>query len=173
MLVLRSSLFIKHGRFLEALAVIDDVLRRDQEYTAAWQLKIIVLLRLDRMQEARAALVSADATAAEGDNDHVAAAVNFITGDYESAARFARRWTTQMSTKVRADPWGGSVALTLIAAEARAGNMEHAKAAFEDFHAAVPAVRTVVQVKAWLIPTSPVPNNEAFFEALKLAGFAN
>ena len=173
MLVLRSYIFVKHSRFLEALAVLDEVLRRDKDNAAAWHLKALVLLRLERTQEARSALVSADATADEGYNDNVAAAVNFTAGDYESAARFARRSTAQMSARQRANPWSGAVALTLIAAEARAGHMERAKAAFEDFHAAVPAVRTVVQVKAWLIPTSPVPNNEAFFDALKLAGFTN
>jgi hypothetical protein len=64
----------------------------------------------------------------------------------------------------------GAVALTLIAAEARLGNLSRAKIALSDFNAAVPGVSTVSAIRKWIHPGAELAGYEPLFEGLRLAG---
>ena len=64
----------------------------------------------------------------------------------------------------------GAVGLTLVAAEARQGNLASAKAALADFHAAVPDVNTISAVRTWMHPGADLAGYDPLFEGLQLAG---
>lgn len=173
MLELRTFVFLKHERYEEALLVADEVLRLDPDSELALSVRVRALLRLGRLPEALSASQAYLVVGDGADPNAMAAAVSFATHDDASASRLARKATSQLARDEAADPLAGAALLTLAAAEARAGHTDRAKAALKDFYAAVPGVRTIEEIKGWLLPPSPVPDDAAFFDALHLAGAAN
>ena len=170
MLAFRSMIFVKHRRYEEALFVSEDVLRREPKSLMALLARVDAMLGLGRLPEAvtasHALLSASDSAAAYAS----AAVVQFVVRDNVLAAQLARKSISKLPNKGLADPLIGSVVLTLAAAEARAGNTQGARTALADFYAVVPNVRTVSQIKTWLLPESIVPEGEDFFAALRLAG---
>ena len=171
MLVRKSQLSLNSSRYSDALTVAEDVLKRAPDDITAWYVKILALLRLGRAKDALAALETGKGFGEEGEFAHLEPAVYFSTGDYQSATRLAKSFLPLLSERQLVDPGlGGGVALTLAAAEAQSGNIQSAKKIFSDLHAKVPQIGTITQVKQWLTPSSPVPSEAAFFDALVPAG---
>ena len=174
MLHLRGYVLFKHRRYEEVLLVADEVLRIEPEHPDALAQRVLAMVRLGRTVEAQAAVpmmlrAAADPVAA----DTIAAAAHFAAGDDAAAAAAARKALTQFTQHQRSDPGYGAASLVLVAAEARAGQAERTASALRDFQQAVPQVRTLAQARAWLLPNSPVPEDEAFLAALRRGGLTD
>ena len=171
MLLAKADLYRHHGRFEQSLLVAESVLRRDAENRAALIFKTAALLRLERVEEALATstsllqLVDDDATVIA-----LAAAVRYRIKRYADAAASAQKAMTLLERQALADPIDGSVALTLIAAEARLGHRDRATAALRDFNARVPEATTIGAIKAWLHRDASLSGDESLYEGLRLAG---
>jgi len=75
-----------------------------------------------------------------------------------------------MSEEQLRSPVDGPVVLTLAAAEAQLGHNDRAKTALADFHAALPQVATIADIKKWIYPTADLYGYEPLFDGLRLAG---
>ena len=64
----------------------------------------------------------------------------------------------------------GQARLTLSAAETRLGHAARARRALEDFNAAVPAARSIADIRKWIYSTDALADFEPFYAGLKLAG---
>ena len=173
MLMYRGLMYLRKQRYVDALQVAEDVLQIDRNEPAALYSKALALMRLGRTKEALPVvdrMLELDNIAT---NNAVAAAVHLSLQDYASASHLARKASTQLSAEDRANPLLGSSVLTLAAAEVRQGRIAAARQAVSDFQAAVPSATTVGGIRAWLRPHAPVPDNDEFFDALRLAGVAN
>jgi hypothetical protein len=100
----------------------------------------------------------------------LAAAVHYQLTQFAPAAEMARKAITNLDSDSLGNPRSGAVGLTLVAAEARLGNLSRAKAALADFNAAVPGVRTIPAIKKWMHPGADLAGYEPLFEGLRLAG---
>ncbi|HKU86552.1 MAG TPA: hypothetical protein VJV77_09465, partial [Casimicrobiaceae bacterium] len=87
-----------------------------------------------------------------------------------AAARMARTAVTRLDPDQLRNRKLGAVGLTLVAAEARQGNLASAKAALADFNAAVPDVKTVSAARTWIHPGADLAGYDPLFEGLQLAG---
>jgi hypothetical protein len=131
-------------------------------------------LRLDRTAQAQAAVPALlQAATDRALADAIAAAAHFAAGDDAAASAAARKALAQLSQKERSDPGYAAASLVLVAAESRAGHAERAASALRDFQLAVPQVRTLAQARSWLLPTSPVPEDETFVSALRGGGLGD
>jgi tetratricopeptide (TPR) repeat protein len=169
MLDLKGDLFALRGRYEESLLIADSILKRDPEHSGALATRAYDLLKLGRPQEALAAVNEllergGDRTLA------LTAAVHYQLAHYELAAQMARKDITNSDRDSLGNPRMGAVALTLIAAEARLGNLSRARVALSDFNAAVPGVRTVSAIRKWIHPGAELAGYEPLFEGLRLAG---
>jgi class 3 adenylate cyclase/tetratricopeptide (TPR) repeat protein len=172
MLNVKSELFALRGRYEESLLITESVLRRHPNDGEALHDKAYALLKLGRPQDALVALneLLESGRRIASDSAALAASIQYTLGRYDAAARMARTAVAQSSAEESRNPRLGAVALTLVAAEARLGHMPQAKAALADFNTAVPTVRTVAQVKAWMHPAADLAGYEPLFEGLRLAG---
>lgn len=173
MLTTRSTVYLKHRRYDDALLVADEALRQDPELAGALEDKVLALLRLGRAGESlpfATRLVQDGESDAYAEVNGIVAAALFAHQDYAQASHYARKAATELKTEQRSDPLQGSVVLTLAAAEALQGHGDAARAALADFRAAVPMVQTRARLEAWLRPHSPVPETAVFYAALESAG---
>jgi class 3 adenylate cyclase/tetratricopeptide (TPR) repeat protein len=175
MLNLKSELFALRGRYEESLLITESVLKRNPDDIEALSDKAYALLKLGRPQDA---LIATNAMQEAGgsltaDVAGLAASVQYTLGQYDAAARMARTAVTQLTAEESRNRRLGPVALTLVAAEARLGHIPQAKAALADFNAAVPDVRSVSAIKAWMHPGADLAGYEPLFEGLRLAGMAD
>jgi tetratricopeptide (TPR) repeat protein len=100
----------------------------------------------------------------------LAAAVHYQLARFELAAQMARKAITNLDSDSLGNSRLGAVGLTLVAAEARLGNLSRAKSALADFNAAVPGVRTLSAIRKWMHPGADLAGYEPLFEGLRLAG---
>lgn len=100
----------------------------------------------------------------------LAAAVNYQLAQFELAAQMARKAITQLDSEGLRNWNSGAVGLTLVAAEARLGQLPRAKMALADFNAAVPGVTTIAAIKKWMHPGAELAGCEPLCERLRLAG---
>ena len=171
MLNLRGYVLLKHRRYEEVLLVADEVLRIEPESAEALAQLVLAQVRSGRPAQARAAVPTLlQAATDRALADAIAAAAHFAAGDDAEAAAAARKALAQFGQKERSDAGYGAASLVLVAAESRAGHADRAASALRDFQLAVPQVRTLAQARAWLLPTSPVPEDESFLAALRSAG---
>jgi hypothetical protein len=77
---------------------------------------------------------------------------------------------TQLDRESLGNPRIGAVGLTLVAAEARLGQLARAKVALADFNAAVPDVKTITAIKKWMHPGASLAGYEPLYDGLRLAG---
>ncbi|MDO9092362.1 MAG: hypothetical protein Q7U99_07010 [Rubrivivax sp.] len=170
MLEVRAWLLFRRGRHEDVLLVTDEVLARDPERADTLRVRVKALFKLGLIEQA-AALVPAMLKAADHAGTQTdAAAVFFAKGDDAAAALLARKSLVHLPRDERADPVYGVVALVLVAAESRAGRLDRARAALNDFNDVVPQARTVAAIKAWRLPHAMLPETPAFWEALRQAG---
>lgn len=173
MLTLRGYVFLKHRRYEDVLLVAKEVLRQDPDNAEALGQLVMAHLRLAQTAQAQAAVPRLLRYSQSGDGDAIAAAAHFAASDDAVAAASARKALSQLGQEQRSDPGYGAASLVLVAAESRAGQAARAADALRDFQLAVPQVRTLAQARAWLLPNSPVPEDEAFFAALRGAGLGD
>jgi hypothetical protein len=82
----------------------------------------------------------------------------------------AQKAKSQMRSEEASNRRLGAVSLTLVAAEARLGQIARAKAALADFNAAAPGVHTIAAMKKWMHPAADLADHEPLFDGLRLAG---
>jgi TolB-like protein len=167
---LRAHVLLKHRRYEEALTVIEEQMRLDPSAVEALGLRTYVLMRLGRTDAMLASLARLQQANRSDLFGATIAAARFAAGDDAAAADHARRALVKLNQAQRGDAAYGAVALTLVAAEARRGRAEAAAAALRDLQALVPSLRTLSDARAWLLPNSIVPDDAAFFDALRRAG---
>jgi len=173
MLNMRGAIFFRHHQYEEALLVAEDVLRRDPQSESALGMRTTSLLKLGKLPDAVAAANGMLANHDDVYANTLAATVHYAAGSYETSIRLARMAMSKMTKLELSDPDVGSVALTLIAAEARVGHLDRAKAALDHFYGDVPGVRTVAQVKRWLPADALELDDATRFDGLRLAGMAD
>ena len=170
-LAFKAIIFQLRGRYEESVAIADVILQREPENNAVIETKADGLLHLGR---AREALPLVDSLLARNDDDAtylaLGAAVHYALTDYKVAAQLAKNAATQMSEEQLRSPVDGPVVLTLAAAEAQLGHNDRAKTALADFHAALPQVATIADIKKWIYPTADLYGYEPLFDGLRLAG---
>jgi len=174
MLSYKGMLFSLDGRWEEALAMADAILRKNPESSDGLELKVKSLLKLGRPREA---LPIADGLMDRGTESEwipaLAAATHFAVADYEAAARLARNAASQLSAGQAKSPARGDVRLTLAAAEAELDHADRAAQALADFRASVPGVASIAQIRAWLRPTSLLSGFEPLYAGLRRAGVSD
>jgi TolB-like protein len=170
----KASLYQLRLRWEESLAITDAMLARAPTDLGAIQLKSTALLRLRQLREAQGL---AEGLLARYPSDwgvlSGAADVYFAQGDYSRAAQMAQKATAQMTEAELRDRVSGGIQLTRIAAEARLGHAERAKAALDDFTTILPDVKTITAIKKWLHPSADLADFEALYDGLRVAGLNN
>jgi tetratricopeptide (TPR) repeat protein len=171
MLGQKASLYQLRLRWEESLAITDAMLARASTNAYATALKATALLHLGQLKDAQAL---AEGLLARNPSDWVnqstVADIYFAQGDYTRAAQLAQKATAQMSESNLRDRVSGCIQLTRIAAEARLGHAERAKAALDDFKMNLPNVKTIADIKKWLHPSADLADFEPLYEGLRLAG---
>jgi TolB-like protein len=172
MLSHKSDLYVLRGRYEDALLVADSILERNPTSGYGLISKAAALLKLGRPKDALATMNElATYTTLDYPGDLAQlAAIHYALGEYAEAAQLAKQATTKLSPQERANPVTGAVLLTLIAAEANLGHKERAIAATADFNAAVPGLKNVAAIKAWIRPNADLGGYEPLFTGLRLAG---
>jgi class 3 adenylate cyclase/TolB-like protein/tetratricopeptide (TPR) repeat protein len=169
MLELKANLFALRARYEESLLIADSVLKRDPENRDALAIRAYDLLKLGRPQEALAPVNELLERGLE-ETLPLAAAVHYQLAHFEPAAQMARKAITNLDRDSLRNHRLGAVGLTLVAAEARLGNLSRAKAALADFNAAVPSAKTISAIKKWMNPGAELAGYEPMVEGLRLAG---
>jgi len=170
-LFLKGEFEYRHGRFDEALKVAELALESDSKNRTGRLLKTAALMRLGRLEKAleassqQLALEDGDARVAA-----LAAAVHYRAKNYAEAAALSRKAIAGMQAPEPPETVPGSVALTLIAAEAQLGQKERAAAAWREFNARVPQATTVASIRSWLSPEADLSDHEPLFDGLRRAG---
>jgi len=169
MLNLKAELFALRARYEESLLIADSILKRDPDDSEALATRGYDLLKLGKPQEA---LPAVNEVLERGLEEilPLAAAVHYQLAQFAPAAEMARRAITNLDSGSLGNPRLGAVALTLVAAEARLGNLSRAKAALADFSAAVPGATTISAIKKWMNPGAELAGYEPLFEGLRIAG---
>jgi len=172
MLNMKGHLLALRARYEESLLIADSVLKRDPEDSEALGLRAYDLSKLGRPQEALPAVSELLERGLE-EPLPLAAAVHYQLAQFGPAAQMARKAITNLDRDSLGNSRLGAVALTLVAAEARLGNLSRAKAALADFNAAVPGVRNLSAIRKWMHPGAELAGYEPLFEGLRLAGVSD
>ena len=170
MLLLKSHLFALRGRYEDSLLIAESVLQRNPHNEQALRLKTYDSLKLGKLQDALAGVNELLAGDDEWGTTSLAAAIHYELGDYDLAARNARKAIVDMDRDDLSNPRSGAVALILIASEARTGQMARAKAALSEFNASVPVAQTIPAIRKWMHPAADLAGKESLFDGLRLAG---
>jgi tetratricopeptide (TPR) repeat protein len=166
----KASLFAFRGQYEEALVIADTILKKDPESVDALHTRAFGLLRLGKPREA---LVTVNQLLDFQDdaNVHViASAVHYQLGNDELAASHAQKGAAKMPSEYLSNGNSGSVLLTWIAAEGRLGRQARARTALATFRAAVPGVKTVSAMRAWIKHNAELAGYEPLFDGLRRAG---
>lgn len=169
----RAGLYELHGRFEDALVLVDPLLEKSPDDPRLLGAKAFDLFKLGKAKEALVLVEEAIRQDPSGDWGGFAAEIQYTLGHYAEASELARRAAAGMSKAELAHPASGSIRLVQAAAEANLGRMQQAKTALADFQASVPDMRTVSAIKKWLGPHADLTGNEAFFDGLRRAGVAD
>jgi tetratricopeptide (TPR) repeat protein len=170
MLLQKIGLYEMHGRFDDALVLYERLLEKSPEDPVLLGGMAYDQLKLDRAKEGLALLEKAMREDRSSENRALAAALHFKLAHYGEAAELAQKASAEMNKQERADPWAGGIVLVRAAAEASRGHAPQAKAALEDFHAAVPEARTLSAIRKWQDPRADLAGYEPFYEGLRKAG---
>ena len=160
---MRFDLAVAQGRYEDAFLAAEAVARLEPEGTSGQWMRAYSLLKLGRYDEAltafRYVLAHRDL-----DGDHsLAASLLYALGRDDEAAQHAQKALLTMSADEKRSARYGPVALVLAAAEARQGRAARARQA-------VPAVRSVAQVRAWIHPAAELAGFEPLYDGLRRAG---
>jgi tetratricopeptide (TPR) repeat protein len=169
----KANLYALRGQYDDAIVIGDAILRREPQNGAARYVKADALLHLGRPLDARAALGDLPERDDDAGTYALAAAIDYTLGRNDLAADEARRAVALMNAEDLRNRTKGGAMLTLIAAEARLGHADRAKAARAKFAENAPGVDTIAEVKAWMQPTAKLVAYEPLFEGLRLAGFSD
>ena len=167
---MKAYLLAVRAQHEEQLTVAEAMLRREPDSETGRLHKAHALLKLGRPQEALPLIKEVVATNDSLDVLVTASAVHYALGQDDLAVRDARSATARMSRSDFGNPWRGTVALTLAAAEARRGQRAASERAIADFKAAVPGVDTIAAIKAWMRPTAPLAGYQPLYDGLRMAG---
>ncbi len=172
MLFEKGALYELGGRYGDAVLVADEILAREPDDPDGQYLKASALLLEG---QARAAVAILEPLARRFPVGFpailaLAADAEFEVDDYARSAKFAQTATTEFDPAELRTPKFGPVRLTLAAAEAHLGDLAEARAALQDFQAAVPTVRTARAIRAWMYATTALKNFAPFYAGLKKAG---
>jgi TolB-like protein len=163
---------ILRGRYEDALLIADQLLAHNPRSAYGLPAKATALLKLGRAKEAQAVASEViEHYAADWPPGYALIAdIDFALGDDAKAAELARRAITGMNPQELKNPVSGPIQLTLVAAEARLGHAERAKAALADFNASVPTVASVGAVRKWIRGNADLAGFEPLYAGLRLAG---
>ena len=166
----KMGLYELHGRFEDALVLVDRLLEKNPEDPELLSAKAFERFKLGRSTEALVLLEDAMRQDSSTWRRALAAAVHYSLGHYVEASDLARKAAAEMGKAELAHPASGAVRLIQVAAEANLGHMQQAKAALADFAAAVPDARTISAIKKWMGPHAVLAGYEPFYEGLRKAG---
>jgi tetratricopeptide (TPR) repeat protein len=170
----KANLYQIRLRWEESLVIAETILAREPTHYNALALKATALIHLNRVKEAQDIT---DGLLVRYPTDWGlqggAANIYFMQGDYARAAQMAQKATAQMAEPDLKDRVSGQVRLTLVAAEARLGHLDRAKAAFADFTTTLPEIKTISAIKKWTHPSADLADFEPLYDGLRLAGVAN
>ena len=169
MLRKKATLHSLHGRYQEALVILDAVLSRDPDYSDAMEDKARALLKLGRPKEALAPARTIYNRHADRSNEALLAAIDYELGDYINAARLARQSAAEMSKAELSSSNEGTVRLTLIAAGAHLHDEAASKSAVADL-ANAPGLTSITAVRKWMHPQADLFGYEPLLDGLRLAG---
>jgi tetratricopeptide (TPR) repeat protein len=170
----KANLYQIRLRWEESLVIAETILAREPTRYNALGLKATALMHVNRVKEAQditeglLARYPTDWGVQAG-----AADIYFMRGDYSRAAQMAQKATAQMAEPDLKDRVSGQVRLTLVAAEARLGHLDRAKAAFADFTTTLPEVKTIAAIKQWMHPSADLADYGPLYEGLRLAGVSD
>jgi TolB-like protein/tetratricopeptide (TPR) repeat protein len=170
----KANLYQIRLRWEESLVIAETILAREPTRYNALGLKASALIHVNRVKEAQditeglLARYPTDWGLQAG-----AADIYFMQGDYARAAQMAKKATAQMTEPDLKDRVSGQVRLTLVAAEARLGHVDRAKAAFADFTTTLPEVKTISAIKKWMHPSADLADYGPLYDGLKLAGVSD
>ncbi len=170
MLMQKIGLYQLHGRFDDALVIFERLLEKSPEDPELLSGMAYDYLKLGKAKEGLALLERAKREDRSFDERGLAAALHFKLGHYGEAAELARKASAELNKQDRTDPWAGSILLVRAAAEAHSGRTLQARAALEDFRAAVPDAQTISAVRKRQDPRSDLADYEPFYEGLRKAG---
>ena len=172
MLSHKADLYVLRGRYEDALSIADSIVANNPQSTYGVPTKAVALLKLGRAREALeiAQPMFEHYAAKWPDSLALRADIYYALGDWEAAVRDARRAIPAMDAQERANPVNGPVQLTLVAAEARLGHLDRARAALADFAAGVPGVDTIGRIKTWMRANADLAGYEPLYAGLRLAG---
>jgi tetratricopeptide (TPR) repeat protein len=167
----KAELYQSRGRFQESLVILNSVLRLNPQNTYAMQDEALTLLKLGRPKEAAPFAT----TALEHRPDSfelpaLLAAIDFELGDYSEAEQLAQQSTTKMGKAFLANPNGGTVQLTLIAAATRLHDETIKKSALADLADSLPTLTSIGAIRKWMSPQANLYGYEPLFDSLRLAG---
>jgi TolB-like protein/tetratricopeptide (TPR) repeat protein len=170
----KANLYQIRLRWEESLVIAETMLAREPTLYNALALKATALIHLNRVKEAQDIT---DGLLVRYPTDWGlqggAADIYFMQGDYARAAQMAQKATAQMAEPDLKDRVSGQVRLTLVAAEARLGHADRAKAAFADFTTTLPEVKTISAIKKWMHPSADLADYGPLYDGLKLAGVSD
>ena len=126
----KANLHALRGRFDEALLIVDSNLKRHPGFAPALAERAYYLLKLGRPREAAIAIADVRDRRDLWPDLALEAAIHYALADYARAGASAQAAKAQMSPNLLGNSNAGAVGLTLVAAEARLGNLPRAQAAF-------------------------------------------
>jgi TolB-like protein len=174
MLEEKANLYQLRLRWEESMAIADSLLARDPDSVNALGLKATALLHMGQAKESRAL---ADQFISRYPSDwytlQFSANVDYALANYAGAAQQAQKSIALMSEAALRDRVTGTVRLTMIAAEARLGHLDRAKAAFADFKTTLPNVTTISAIQKWMHPSADLADFPPLYDGLRMAGISN
>jgi tetratricopeptide (TPR) repeat protein len=174
MLEEKAGLYQLRLHWEESMVIADSLLARDPDGVNALGLKAAALLHMGQAKEAR---VLADQFISRYPTNWFAlqfsANVDYALGNYAAAAQQAQKSIALMSQAELRDRVTGTIQLTMIAAEARLGHPERAKAAFADFETSLPKVTTIAAIHKWVHPSADLAEFPPLYDGLRMAGISN
>jgi len=167
---LRFHLAVAQGRFEDALLTADAMSKLEYGESQGMSNKAYALLKLGRYTDA---LLVSDAVLdrrRSWSDEAVAASIRYALGQDAAAVQLAQKALLAMSARSKRSRRSGYVALVLAAAEARQGRADRAREALADFHASVPTVASIAQIRAWMHPAADLAGFEPLYDGLRRAG---
>lgn len=174
MLEEKAGLYQLRLRWEESMVIADSLLARDPDSVNALGLKAAALLHMGQAKESR---VLADQFVSRYPTNWYAlqfsANVDYALANYAAAAQQAQKSIALMNEAELRDRVTGTIRLTMIAAEARLGHPDRAKAAFADFKTSLPNVTTIPAIQKWMHPSADLADFPPLYDGLRMAGISN
>ena len=174
MLEEKAGLYQLRLRWEESMVIADSLLARDPGSVNALGLKAAALLHMGRAKESR---LLADQFVSRYPTSWYAlqfsANVDYALANYTAAAQQAQKSIALMNEAELRDRVTGAIRLTMVAAEARLGHPDRAKAAFADFKTSLPNVTTIPAIQKWMHPSADLADFGPLYDGLRMAGIGN